>query len=323
MSVRFLIARSKPAVLCAMVSAALALGLSGAPAASADVCTGGAPYQASGSPPPSLLSTAPSLSAPRWSSESLPQWADTALYARWGNQLAYAWYQDTALWGATSTASWWVVPGQACGLRAGRQLYDPEVCVVVAEQLALASYDCIDPGKLADATPPIAVRRGRRLLVSGFAPPATGSVEVSFQDGSATLPAAGGVYGGSVSPRLGSVRRARKLTAVVDRPLSAVVLVDQTGLFSSSQGPLASRPRLHDVAARLHARIRSLSATILGTAVTGDRARDEVLYGPGAGPLAASVAVALHAAAPSALGGGALAMFGSVARVVVLVGRSD
>jgi hypothetical protein len=159
--------------------------------------------------------------------------------------------------------------------------------------------------------------------VSGFAPARSGSVEVTFQNGSATFPAAGGLYGGSVSASLGAVLRARSLPAVAARPLTAVVLVDQTGLFSSSEGPLASTPRLKRVAARLHSHLRSVNATILGTAVSGERASDDVLYGPGGRGLAARVAGALHAARARPLGGGALRMFGSVARVVVLVGRSD
>jgi len=310
-------------LMLALALTALAVSISWAPTASADVCTGGAPYQASGSPPHSLLAAVPFLKNPRWSRESLPQWSDTTLYERWGHQLAYVWYQDAVLWEATSTASWWVIPGQSCGLGPHGQPYDPQVCVMVAAQLALASFDCLDPQKLAGASRPITVARGGHLLVSGFAPPGTGSVEVSFQNGSATFPAVGGVYGGSVSVSLGTVRHARNLAAVANRPLAAVVLVDQTGLFSSSQGPLASTPRLKRVAATLHSHLRSVSATILGTAVTGHRAHDEVLYGPGARSLAARAARALHAATPTALNGGALRMFGSVARVVVLVGRSD
>jgi hypothetical protein len=69
--------------------------------------------------------------------------------------------------------------------------------------------------------------------------------------------------------------------------------------------------------------MRSVSPSILGTAVKGRRARDEVLYSPGARGLATGVARALHTGGPSALSGGALQMFGSVARVVVLVGRVD
>ena len=67
----------------------------------------------------------------------------------------------------------------------------------------------------------------------------------------------------------------------------------------------------------------ALSATILGTAVKGHRAHDDVLYGPSARASAVRVAGALRAPTPTALSGGALSMFGSVARVVVLVGRSD
>jgi len=322
-AVRSTIRRRKPMLMLALALTALAVSFSRAPTASADVCTGGAPYQGSGSPPHSPLAAVPFLKNPRWSKESLPQWSDTGLYEQWGNHLAYAWYQDADLWEATSTASWWVIPGQSCGLRPDGQPYDPQVCVMVAAQLALASFDCLDPQELAGASRPITVARGGHLLVSGFAPPGTGSVEVSFQNGSATFPAVGGVYGGSVSVSLGTVRHARNLPAVANRPLAAVVLVDQTGLFSSSQGPLASTPRLKSIAATLHAHLRSVSATILGTAVKGHRAHDDVLYGPGARAFAARVAGALHVATPTALNGGALRMFGSVARVVVLVGRGD
>jgi hypothetical protein len=194
---------------------------------------------------------------------------------------------------------------------------------MVASQLALESFDCLDPQKLTGSNPPKTVAHGGQLLVSGFAPPGTGSVQVSFQNGNATFPAVGGVYGGSVSASLGTVGQATNLPAVATRSLAAVVLVDETGLYSSSEGPLASTRRLKSVAATLHAHLRSVSATILGTAVTGHRAHDDVLYGPGARTLAARVAGTLHAPTPTALSGGALSMFGSVARVVVLVGRSD
>jgi hypothetical protein len=303
--------------------ATLALGLARAQTAPADVCTGGAPYLGSGSPPPSLLAAVPLLGDPRWSQESLPQWSDNATYERWGSRLAYAWYQHSVLWDSTGAASWWVVPGQSCGLAADGQTYDPQDCVMVAVGLALASFYCLDPQSLTGANPPMAVARGGRLLVSGFAPPGTGSVEVGFQGGSATFPAFGGVYGGSVSASLGTVRQATNLPAVAKRALAAVVLVDQTGLFSNSQGPLASTPRLTHVAATLHTHLRSVDTAVLGTAVKGHRAHDEVLYGPGSRALAARVARALHAALPAALSGGALSMFGSVAHVVVLVGRSD
>jgi hypothetical protein len=309
--------------LLALALVVLAASLARAPAAPADVCTGGAPYEGSGSPPSSLLAAVPFLKTPRWSKESLPQWYDTATYEQWGNQLAYAWYQDSVLWDATGTTSWWVIPGQSCGLGPDGQTYDPQDCVMVAAQLALVSFYCLDPQKLAGANPPMTVAHGGQLLVSGFAPPGTGSIEVSFQNGSATFPAVGGVYGGSVSTSLGAVRQATNLPTTATRPLAAVALVDQTGLFSSSEGPLASTRRLKSVAATLHAHLRSVSATILGTAVTGHRAHDEVLYGPGAHALAARVAKTLRAPTPTALGGGALSMFGSVAHVVVLVGRSN
>jgi hypothetical protein len=307
----------------ALTLATLALGLAGTPAASADVCTGGAPYQASGSPPASLLEAAPFLQGSRWSKESLPQWYDNESFGQWGNQLAYAWYQRSVLWDASGSASWWVIPGQACSLAPGSESYDPQDCVMVAAQLALVSFDCRDPRELAGANPPMTVVHGAQLLVSGFASPGSGSVQVSFQNGSATFPAVGGVYGGSVSASVGAVVQATDLPAVLARPLATVALVDQTGLYSSSEGPLASTPRIKSVAATLHAHLRSLTATILGTAVTGHKAHNEVLYRPGARASARRVARVLHAPPPSALSGGALHMFGSVASVVVLVGRSN
>ncbi len=310
-------------LMLALALAALALGLSRAPVASADLCTGGAPYQGSGSPPSSLLAAAPFLKSPRWPEEALPQWAETRASGEWGNQLAYAWYQHSVLWDATGTAAWWVIPGQGCATGPHGEPYDPQDCVLLYAQLALESFDCLDPQELAGANPPMTVAHGGQLLVSGFAPPGTGSVQVSFQHGSATFPALGGVYGGSVSASLGAAGQATNLPTVVPRPLASVVLVDETGLYSSSQGPLAGTPRLKSVAARLHAHLPPVSATILGTAVTGHRAHDDVLYGPGARALATGVARVLHAPAPAALSGGALSMFGSVARVVVLVGRND
>jgi hypothetical protein len=322
-AVRSPIRRRKLVLVLALVLAALTVSVSWAATASADVCTGGAPYQASGSPPHSLLTAVPFLKSSRWSNEALPQWYSTVLYERWGHQLAYVWYQESVLWEATSLASWWVIPGQSCGLGPHGQPYDPQVCVVVAVQLALASFDCLDPQTLAGASPPIIVARSGQLLVSGLAPAGTRSVEVSFQNGNATFPAVGGVYGGSASASLGAVRRVMSLPAAAKRPLADVVLVDQTGLFSSSQGPLASTPRLKRDAAKLHAHLRSVSATILGTAVKGHRAHNSVLYGPGARAFAARVAGALHAAGPTALNGGALRMFGSIARVVVLVGHTN
>jgi hypothetical protein len=310
-------------LLLVSVSVTLVLGFAQAPAASADVCTGGAPYEASGSPPSALLAAVPFLQASRWSKESLPQWYGTETTSQWADELAYAWYRRSVLWGATSTASWWVIPGQSCGLAPDGQPYDPQDCVMVAAQLALESFDCLDAQQLAGPSPPTTVMHGGQRLVSGFAAPGTGSVEVRFQNGSATFPVFGGVYGGSVSASLGAAGQATDLPAALTRPLAPVVLVDQTGLFSSSEGPLASTGRLKHVAAVLHARAPALTATILGTAVTGHRARDQVLYGPQARASALRVARALRAPAPSALSGGALQMFGSVASVVVLVGRSN
>lgn len=308
--------------MLSLTLAALALALQGAPAARADVCAGGAPYEASGSPPAALLAAAPFLESPRWSKESLPQWYSNEASQQWANELAYAWYRNAVLWDANGSASWWVIPGQSCHLGPTGQLYDPQVCVLVAAQLALGSFDCLDKEKLAGASPPTTVLHGGQLLVSGFAPPGTGSVQVGFANGSATFPAVGGVYGGSVNASLGTAGQATYLPAVATRPRAPVVLVDQTGLYSSSEGPLASTPHLKSVAAALHARA-SVGATILGTAVKGHRAHDEVLYGSGARTQAARVSKALHAPAAAALSGGALSMFGSVARVVVLVGRSN
>jgi hypothetical protein len=313
----------KPTLMLVLTLAALALALPRAPAARADVCTGGAPYEGSDSPPAALLAAVPFLQGPRWSKESLPQWYSTETSGQWANELAYAWYRDAVLWDASGTASWWVIPGQSCGLGPNGQPYDPQVCVLVAAQLALESFDCLDRQKLAGASPPTTVLHGGELLVSGFAPPGTGSVQVGFANGSATFPAVGGVYGGGVSASLGKAGQATDLPAVASRPRASVVLVDQTGLYSTSEGPLASTRRLKSVAATLHAHVPSVSATILGTAVKGRRAHDEVLYGPGARTLAARVSRALRVAGPTALSGGALSMFGTVARVVVLVGRSS
>ncbi len=318
-----------------MLAAALALlilAVAHAPAASADVCTGGAPYEPAGSPSALLgVGAVPFLHSPRWSKEVLPQWSETSASGAWGDQLAYAWYPDATLWGATSAAAWWVIPGLACG---GTDLpedayeqegnrYEPQVCVLVYAQLALVGFDCLDPRELSHPSPPVLVKRGSQSLVAGFATSASGSVEVRFQNGSATLPAAGGVYGGAVSSRLGRVLGDTDLTPLATRAPTAVVLVDQTGSYSSSQGPLASTPRLKRVAAAIHARIPSVGPLMLGTAVAGHRPHDDILYGPGSRALASRVARALRAAAPSALAGGALQMFRSVARVVVLVGHAD
>jgi hypothetical protein len=321
--------------MLAVALAMLILCFAWTPGASADVCTGGAPYETSGSVSRLLGVGAVSfLHDPRWSKEVLPQWSETLASIAWGNQLAYAWYPDASLWGATSSAAWWVVPGLACGgidapedaedgYEQEGNRYEPQVCVLLYAQLALVGFQCLDPKELSRPSAPVSVEQGAQRLMAGFAPPGTGSVEVHFQSGNATFAAVGGVYGGSASLSLGKPLSATDMPAIVTRAPTAVVLVDQTGLYSSSQGPLASTPRLKAVAAVIHARIRSVGAEILGTAVTGHRAHDEVLYGPGSRPLASRVARALHAAAPSALAGGALATFGAVARVVVLVGHTD
>lgn len=317
-----------PRHLAAALLAAAALAAHSA-TASADVCTGGAPYQATGSAA-RIASAVPFLLAPRWSAEALPQWAETSASLAWGDTLAYAWYQDAALWGATSQAAWWVLPGLGCGVGTSHEAvihegvpYPPEICIVLYARLAFAGYDCSEPGALASAAAPVALRRGGLLLLAGFAPPADGSVRVAFAHGEATFPAAGGVYAGTAPAGYGAVLAASPLTPVAARVPAPVVIVDQTGLFSSSEGPLASTPRLDSLASQIHARLRTVEASVLGTAVHGRRAHDEVLYAPGSRPLAANVARAIHAAAPVALAGAALRTFGAVARVVVLAGRGD
>ncbi len=318
--------------MLAVALALLVLAVLRTPAASADVCTGGAPYQATGSPSALLgVGAVPFLNSPRSSKEVLPQWSETSASGAWGDELAYAWYPDATLWGATSTAAWWVIPGLACAAtdlpedayhQEGNS-YEPQVCVLIYAQLALVRFVCEDPKELSHPSLPVSVRRGAQSLVAGFAPAASGSVEVGFQNGNATFPVAGGVYGGAVSSGFGKALAVTDLPTVVPRTPTAVVLVDQTGSRSSSEGPLASTPRLKRVAAAIHARIPSVGALTLGTAVTGHRPHDEVLYGQGSRALASRVARALHTGAPSPLAGGALQMFRSVARVVVLVGHAD
>jgi hypothetical protein len=319
-------------LLVAAVLAVMSAGGAGAPSASADVCTGGAPAEIPNSTPPLLAASVPFLDSPRWSREVLPQWSETRASIEWGDQLAYAWYRRARLWNATSTAAWWVIPGLGCEFTSEDaseayehegNAYEPQACVLLYAQLALAGFDCRDPRQLAIPGPPVSVERAGRTLVAGFAQTGTGSVQVRFQHGAATLPAAGGVYGGSVSASLGRALTATSMSAILGRMRTAVALVDQTGLSSPSQGPLASTPRLRTLAAEIHARIPAVAASILGTAVTGRREHDEVLYGASARALASRVARALHAAPPRALGEGAQAMFAGVARVVVLVGRSD
>jgi hypothetical protein len=274
----------------------------------------------------------PFLGSPRWSKETLPSWEAERASTSWGNQLAYAWYPYTRLWAATSTTAWWVVPGVGCDLKnesehfgtaqvgAEYAEYPPEVCVLVMFKLSLEIANCEDAKQLSASNPPVEVKRGGQRLLSGFAPPGTGSVEVRFQNGSATFPVAGGVYGGSANAHMGRAIGATDLQAVVMRTPAPVVLVDETGLFTSFR---ASRPRMTSVAARVHARIPSVRALNIGHSVTGKQAHDSVMYAPGARPLASRVARALRAHAPRPLTAGAAKMFGSIAQVVVLVGRSD
>ena len=198
--------------------------------------------------------------------------------------------------------------------------YAPEVCVLVYVKLSIDSANCEDAKQLSTPNLPVEAKHGGERLLSGFAPPGTGSVEVTFQQGSAQFPAVGGIYGGSVSAQMGKALSTTNLQTAVPRTSVPVLLVDQTGLYSSF---LASRPRMTSVAARIHAQIPSVTAVNLGYSVRGTRAHDSVMYAPGASALAKRVARALHAARPSPLGVGAAKMFGQVAQVVVLVGRSD
>jgi len=312
----------RASLLLAALAAAAAFALTAAGGAAADVCSGGAPYRGEGSPPSALLEAVPALSGPRWSLESLPQSAPTNAFSEWGGrQLAYAWYRDTVLWDVSGPDAWWVIPGQGCATGPHGEAYDPEACVLVYDELRMLGYDCRDPEQIAEGGAPQGITSGAATLVSGFAPPGSGSALVTFQHGTATLPASGGVYAGAVSAALGRALSAAFLPAADARPLAPIVLVDQTGEFSPSQGPLASTPRLRRVAEVLRPRLGR--ATILGTAVEGRRSRDEVLFGPGSQASARRVAAALHAPRPTPLGAGALAMFGDAARVVVLVGRRD
>jgi hypothetical protein len=305
-----------------------ALSTARAPLASADVCSGGAPYAGPGSPEGELLHAVPFLAAPRWSREVLPQWRETSAEASWADGLAYAWYTHAALWSASEGTSWWVIPAAACAdepdpTMIEGNLYASQDCVLIYQQLAPVGFDCLDLPALAHESEPVTVRQGADLLVAGFTPMHAGSVEVTFQNGTATLPVVGGVYGGAVSSSLGPVVHTTYVPTVAERPVASVVLVDQTGIESASQGPLASTPRLRALVATLHARAGSINATLLGTSVRGLRAHNEVLYGPGSRPLAATVARVLHAARPSPFGPEAAKMFRSVAHVVVLVGRSN
>ncbi len=249
---------------------------------------------------------------------------------RVGDALAYAFYRRATLFAASSRAAWWVIPGLGCrvvnasaGIEHEGVSYQPQVCILIYSELVLAAFDCQEPAQLAAPTAPVSVHRGTQELVAGFVGISAGSAEVRFQHGVAVLPAAGGVYGGVVSPTLGKALAASAAPSPKARIPAAVVLVDQTGVHTESQGPLASTPQLKRVAAKIHAGVRSVRALILGTAVAGRRAHTEVLYGPGDHALGSRVAHALHAGPAKALTGGALDMFGSIARVVVLVGAAS
>jgi hypothetical protein len=74
----------------AVALALFALGFTGTPAATADVCTGGAPYEASGAPEASVTGLVAFLASPRWSREMLPSWEAENTSEPWGSQLAYA-----------------------------------------------------------------------------------------------------------------------------------------------------------------------------------------------------------------------------------------
>lgn len=314
-----------------LAAAALLAGLCAhVPSASAEVCASGDPYEASGAPEARVDGLVPFLVSPRWSKEMLPSNEAERSSTPWVSQLAYAWYRYARLWDASSTAAWWVVPGVGCDFKneplgqnqvfLDQSSFPPEVCILVYVQLSIESSNCEDAMQLSTSSPPVEAERGGQRLLSGFAPPGTGSVEVRFQNGSATFPAVGGIYGGSVNAHLGKALSCTDLPAVVARTPAPVVLVDQTGLFTSV---LASRPRMTSVAARIHARMPSVRAANLGHAVTGQRAHDSVLYAPGARALATRVARALHAPTPGPLASGELKMFGSIAQVVVLVGHTD
>src|SRR5271167_963058 len=227
------------------VLAVVVFGFAGTTRASADVCTGN-PYEASGEPESRVGALIPFLASPRWSKEMLPSWQAERSSTPWTSELAYAWYRYARLWGATSTAAWWVVPGVGCSVkgeaepaygtaRAGADYveYPAEVCVLVYVQLSIESSTCENKLELSTATRPVEAERNGQRLLSGFAPSDTGSVEVRFQNGSATFPAVGGIYGGSVNADIGKALSATDLPAVVTRTPAEVLLVDQTGLFTT------------------------------------------------------------------------------------------
>jgi hypothetical protein len=309
----------------------VAVGFAGTTRAAADVCAGGFPYEAGHSPEARVTSLVPFLGSPRWSKEMLPPASAERNVTSWSSELAYAWYGYTRLWAATSSATWWVVPGLGCDLKNEPELpygkyaleYPAEVCVLVYVQLSMESSNCEDKLELSSDTPPVEAEHGVHRLLSGYAPAGTRSVEVQFAAASVTLPVVGGVYGGSVDASLGKATSVKDLEAQMARTPAPVVLVDQTGIFGPALGALASVPRMKRVAARIHARIPSIRALDLGDCVKGRLAQDTVLYVRGSRRLATRVARALRARKPRPLAAGELEMFGPVAQVVVLVGHTD
>jgi hypothetical protein len=260
-----------------------------------------------------LLSAVPFLRQRHYTAETLPQWRTSQALIDWGNEAATGWYANATIWNAKSGASWWVMPTQSCG-------GVDEVCLLVATELTQVSFDCLAPSQIVGGSQPHAVQVGGQVLISGFAPAGAGSVTVDFSNGTRVFPALGGVYGGQAPASLGAVRGAAFQAPIVSRPVAGVVVVDQTGIFSKSRGPLASLPRLRAIAQTLRARL-ALVPTILGTAVSGKRARSLVLYAPGGRRIALAAARAVHAATPRPLSAAQLTMFGSVAQVVVFAGR--
>jgi hypothetical protein len=303
--------------LLTALAALIAAAALTAPAAQADVCTGGAPYQAGGTAPAALLAAAPILQQAGWNVETLPQWEGNTAFSQLGNQISYFWYSDTRLWWSYSGVSWWVTPGEAC---TGTP-YTPLDCVMVAEQLTLAGYTCGDPTTIAAGMAPDVTHSHSGFVIAGLAPITTGSATVTFEHGTRVLPVHGGVYGGEAPGSFGSITGSVTFDSFISTSTLDVDLVDQTGIYSSSAGPLAALPRLNGVAAALSP--HHITATILGTAVRGTRAHDRILYASGYGSLATLIAHALHAAAPQPMTGGALHMFSGVASVVVLVGRHN
>ncbi|MEA2371295.1 MAG: hypothetical protein QOH12_1689 [Solirubrobacteraceae bacterium] len=307
-------ARQSGAIAAIAAVAIVGLGTMGSAVSQAEVCTGGYPSPAAGNAPASLLGAVPILTQLRYAAEKLPQWETTAATREWGTATATAWYGNVTLWDTQGGASWWVLPTTSCDNMSTNQ-----DCVLVAAELKQVSSYCLNPDEIAAGSQPRSVALAGQWLISGFAPAGSGSVTVSFANGTRVLPAYGGVYGGRAPATLGAVTGATFGPAYVPRPMAAVAIVDETGLFTSSRGPLASTGRLRAMAATLRARL-GVTPTILGTAIATHRSHTTVLYGAGARDSAIRAARALHVPAPLPLLGGPLTMFGSVARVVVLAG---